>query len=304
MRPRIVLPLAAVLTVAPGMALAAGGEGQGAVSRVLFALGVLLLAANLGGLAAERLGQPPVLGELVIGIAPHQPGRPAPRRRRGRVCAVRADPSDPGRGRSPHPAVRRGARDRHPRARQGRALGPARGAHRCGGAPDARLGSRGLAPARQPAGGAYLRRRHAVRHQRRHHRPRAEGPRQDPEPGGPDHSWRGHPRRRAGPDRAGPRLRPRHGRGGRRASLPPRRRGHRRPRRCLPRRRRRARPLPLEADRPARRPRGPSGDHARGRPLPVLHAGLCGRADRPRRDHRSVRGRAHPGPVRRRRAHA
>ena len=50
------------------MALAAGGEGQGAVSRVLFALGVLLLAANLGGLAAERLGQPPVLGELVIGI--------------------------------------------------------------------------------------------------------------------------------------------------------------------------------------------------------------------------------------------
>ena len=50
------------------MALAAGGEGQAAVSRILFALGVLLLAANLGGLAAERLGQPPVLGELVIGI--------------------------------------------------------------------------------------------------------------------------------------------------------------------------------------------------------------------------------------------
>jgi Kef-type K+ transport system membrane component KefB len=65
---RIVLLLAAVLTMGPGMALAAGGEGQGAVSRVLFALGVLLLAANLGGLAAERLGQPPVLGELVIGI--------------------------------------------------------------------------------------------------------------------------------------------------------------------------------------------------------------------------------------------
>jgi Kef-type K+ transport system membrane component KefB len=68
MSPRIVLLLAAVLTVGPRMALAAGGEGQGAVSRVLFALGVLLLAANLGGLAAERLGQPPVLGELVIGI--------------------------------------------------------------------------------------------------------------------------------------------------------------------------------------------------------------------------------------------
>ena len=58
----------AILVAAPGVALASSGEGHGAVGPVLFALGVLLLAANLGGLAAERLGQPSVLGELVTGI--------------------------------------------------------------------------------------------------------------------------------------------------------------------------------------------------------------------------------------------
>jgi Kef-type K+ transport system membrane component KefB len=58
----------ALLTAIPGVALAAGGEGHGGVGPVLFALGVLLFAANLGGLIAERLGQPSVLGELVTGI--------------------------------------------------------------------------------------------------------------------------------------------------------------------------------------------------------------------------------------------
>jgi hypothetical protein len=57
------------------MALAAGGEGQGAVSRVLFALGVLLLAANLGGLAAERLGHGTGdddrrAGRIALGVRP------------------------------------------------------------------------------------------------------------------------------------------------------------------------------------------------------------------------------------------
>lgn len=62
------LSLIAVLIAGPGVAAAATGQGHGGVGRVLFTLGLLLLAANLGGLAAERLGQPSVLGELLIGI--------------------------------------------------------------------------------------------------------------------------------------------------------------------------------------------------------------------------------------------
>jgi Kef-type K+ transport system membrane component KefB len=41
----------------------------GHVGHVLFAVAALLLAAKLGGLVAERLRQPAVLGELVTGIA-------------------------------------------------------------------------------------------------------------------------------------------------------------------------------------------------------------------------------------------
>jgi Kef-type K+ transport system membrane component KefB len=43
-------------------------EGH-AATPVLFGLALLVLAAKMGGLAAERLGQPPVLGELTVGIA-------------------------------------------------------------------------------------------------------------------------------------------------------------------------------------------------------------------------------------------
>ncbi len=42
--------------------------GDAQVAAVLFGLGILLLAAKLGGLAAVRLHQPAVLGELLIGI--------------------------------------------------------------------------------------------------------------------------------------------------------------------------------------------------------------------------------------------
>ena len=38
------------------------------VANVLLALAIILVGARLGGAAAERLGQPPVLGELLIGV--------------------------------------------------------------------------------------------------------------------------------------------------------------------------------------------------------------------------------------------
>lgn len=52
----------------PGAAWAAEAAGHARFGPVLFALAVLLVAAKAGGLAAERLGQPAVLGELLVGI--------------------------------------------------------------------------------------------------------------------------------------------------------------------------------------------------------------------------------------------
>lgn len=52
----------------PGAAWAATGEGQARFGPILFGLAALLVAAKIGGLLLQRLGQPPVLGELLVGI--------------------------------------------------------------------------------------------------------------------------------------------------------------------------------------------------------------------------------------------
>jgi len=58
-----------LLTIwSPGFALAAGPEGHPRSGPILFALVVLVGAAKVGGLLAERWGQPSVLGELLVGI--------------------------------------------------------------------------------------------------------------------------------------------------------------------------------------------------------------------------------------------
>ncbi len=61
------IALALVLLLLPLPAHAAGGASD-PVLPVLFALAVILVAAKLGGELAIRLGQPAVLGELVIGV--------------------------------------------------------------------------------------------------------------------------------------------------------------------------------------------------------------------------------------------
>jgi len=48
--------------------LLAAGHGGDAVPVILLALSLVLVAAKLGGALAERLGQPSVLGELLVGI--------------------------------------------------------------------------------------------------------------------------------------------------------------------------------------------------------------------------------------------
>jgi Kef-type K+ transport system membrane component KefB len=51
-----------------GVAAAAAGEAPASSGAVLFGLAVLVVLAKAGGLAVERLGQPSVLGELLVGI--------------------------------------------------------------------------------------------------------------------------------------------------------------------------------------------------------------------------------------------
>jgi Kef-type K+ transport system membrane component KefB len=52
---------------APVALLAAAGH-EGAVPAVLLGLALILIGAKLGGALAERLGQPSVLGELLVGV--------------------------------------------------------------------------------------------------------------------------------------------------------------------------------------------------------------------------------------------
>ncbi len=49
-------------------AVAGGGHGSGAVPTVLLALASAIVCAKLAGELVERLGQPAVLGELIVGI--------------------------------------------------------------------------------------------------------------------------------------------------------------------------------------------------------------------------------------------
>jgi Na+:H+ antiporter len=63
--------IAAALTAAaalPGVGEAAGEAGHAQFGPLLFSIAVLWLVAKAGGLVAERLGQPAVLGELLAGI--------------------------------------------------------------------------------------------------------------------------------------------------------------------------------------------------------------------------------------------
>lgn len=66
---RAVLVVLAVLVTGPGTSLAAeAGQGEVRSGPLLFALAVLVVAAKVGGLVAEACRQPPVLGELLVGI--------------------------------------------------------------------------------------------------------------------------------------------------------------------------------------------------------------------------------------------
>ena len=66
--PTLVAAGLALALVLPGAGEAAAGAGHSQFGPLLFSIAVLVLAAKAGGLLAERLGQPPVLGELLAGI--------------------------------------------------------------------------------------------------------------------------------------------------------------------------------------------------------------------------------------------
>src|SRR5436309_2872365 len=69
--PRPTLPalLLGAALLAPAPALAATGASGPDMQPILLALMLMILGARLGGSAAERFGQPAVLGELAAGIA-------------------------------------------------------------------------------------------------------------------------------------------------------------------------------------------------------------------------------------------
>jgi Kef-type K+ transport system membrane component KefB len=52
----------------PALACVGGAEGHRSFGPLLFAVAILVVAAKAGGLLAERWHQPPVLGELLVGI--------------------------------------------------------------------------------------------------------------------------------------------------------------------------------------------------------------------------------------------
>lgn len=62
------MTVAVSILMAPGLTWGASNEPHGRSGSVLFGLAVLMVAAKLGGVFAERLGQPSVLGELLIGV--------------------------------------------------------------------------------------------------------------------------------------------------------------------------------------------------------------------------------------------
>ena len=57
-----------MLLALPPPAVAGGAEGSARFGPILFALAILVVAAKAGGLLAEKLGFPAVLGELLVGI--------------------------------------------------------------------------------------------------------------------------------------------------------------------------------------------------------------------------------------------
>lgn len=65
MRFRWVLPLLALLWAVPAYAFAGGADP---VAPIALAVALILVAAKVGGEIANRLGQPSVLGELLVGV--------------------------------------------------------------------------------------------------------------------------------------------------------------------------------------------------------------------------------------------
>jgi hypothetical protein len=65
-RPRWLRASVVLFLLTPALALGAGGSG--AFASALLALAVILAGAKVGGDLMSRLGQPAVLGELLVGV--------------------------------------------------------------------------------------------------------------------------------------------------------------------------------------------------------------------------------------------
>jgi hypothetical protein len=181
-----------LVVAAAAEATAAAAEGHPRFGPILLGLAVLVVSAKVGGLLAERWGQPSVLGELLAGIGlgnllPMLGGMLE-------FALFRSDPTlvflaevgvlvllfDVGLEADLRAFARVGVSSLLV-AMLGVAMPIALG-----------WGGDGAVIARQPPRGAPLHWGHALGHQRRDHGARAEGSRRHPKPGGADHPQRSH----------------------------------------------------------------------------------------------------------------
>ncbi len=269
-------PLHLALDPARALTLSPPAAGSAETLDVIVGLFILLLAAKVGEEIFRRLGQPGVIGELAGGFVvgpvcarPRRPGR---------------DRDGPRGDRRRHPALRRRPRDQDRPAAPGRPARPRHG--RAGrGLPD--RGRRRLRDGRRAAAfDSRVRRPRPGGHQHRDHEPRPHRPRRPRPAFQPDHHRGGRHRRRSRPHPHRDRL------GGCRGRP---RAGHARPGRRRDR---------VRGPRVRRRPQGtrraPRGVHLAALRRHADRAGLPGdarardpgRPDRPRGDHRGLRGRA------------
>ena len=65
---RVARLLALTFAIATVPALAEGGGHSDPAAPVVLALAIILVAAKIGGDGAVRIGQPAVLGELMVGV--------------------------------------------------------------------------------------------------------------------------------------------------------------------------------------------------------------------------------------------
>ena len=199
----------AIFFIVPTVASAAAGESHHTFGPIFLALALLVLAAKLGGLIAQRWGQPAVLAELLVGI---RLANLVPLLMGGDGIAFVIEPDVEGFGRawSPHTSFRRRPGIGLESARAGGSFINLGCVDRCRDPVRSRSRFAFLAPAYRFLSDPRFRRSDSDGNQRRDHCTGFERSRCDRQPRGSDHHRCRHPGRYLGPNGVGGGHRNRH----------------------------------------------------------------------------------------------